>query len=240
MDKKKIFQNDVKNLSLEITENGFAAYLTIKETGQILNAEEEAEEFITFYEGVMDDITEKTAGLSEADKPRIFYEDGMFCPKNYMTFTRKMGQLQTQVALAGGINIAAGQPGGGFVQVDPEWVMKQNPDVIVRRGVPMGSFPGIGYHIDDLADIQAKRSGIMNRPELAQVRAVEDGRVYVYYLGISRNPRIFVGLAYMAKWFHPELFQDLDPEAIHQEYLTRFMRIDYDLSKQGVFVYPEP
>jgi iron complex transport system substrate-binding protein len=43
----------------------------------------------------------------------------------------------------------------------------------------------------------------------------------------------------MAKWFHPELFSDLDPKAIHQEYLARFLRLDYDLDEQGVFVYPE-
>jgi iron complex transport system substrate-binding protein len=43
----------------------------------------------------------------------------------------------------------------------------------------------------------------------------------------------------MAKWFHPDLFKDLDPQSIHQEYLTRFQGLDYDLSKQGVFVYPE-
>jgi iron complex transport system substrate-binding protein len=44
----------------------------------------------------------------------------------------------------------------------------------------------------------------------------------------------------MAEWFHPTLFSDLDPQAIHQQYLTDFMRIDYDLSEHGVFAYPEP
>jgi iron complex transport system substrate-binding protein len=44
----------------------------------------------------------------------------------------------------------------------------------------------------------------------------------------------------MAKWFHPELFGDLDPKAIHQQYLTDFMGIDYDLNEHGVFAYPEP
>ncbi len=47
-----------------------------------------------------------------------------------------------------------------------------------------------------------------------------------------------IGTAYMAKWFHPELFEDLDPEAIHQEYLTEFQGLDYDLNEHGVFVYP--
>ncbi len=43
----------------------------------------------------------------------------------------------------------------------------------------------------------------------------------------------------MAKWFYPDLFEDLDPQAIHQEYLTRFQGLDYDLDEYGVFVYPE-
>jgi iron complex transport system substrate-binding protein len=57
---------------------------------------------------------------------------------------------------------------------------------------------------------------------------------------MSATPRFEVTLAYMAKWLHPELFSDLDPQAIHQEYLTDFLGIDYDLSEHGVFVYPEP
>jgi len=32
--------------------------------------------------------------------------------------------------------------------------------------------------------------------------------------------------------------EDLDPQAIHHEYLTRFQGLDYDLGEQGAFVYP--
>jgi iron complex transport system substrate-binding protein len=52
------------------------------------------------------------------------------------------------------------------------------------------------------------------------------------------KPTFFIGVAYLAKFFYPDLFTDLDPQAIHQEYLTRFQRLDYDLDKHGVFVYP--
>ncbi len=38
--------------------------------------------------------------------------------------------------------------------------------------------------------------------------------------------------------FHPDLFADMDPEAIHQEFLTDFQELDYDLNEHGVFVYP--
>ena len=57
---------------------------------------------------------------------------------------------------------------------------------------------------------------------------------------MGATPRFVVAMAYWAKWLHPELFEDLDPKAIHQQYLTDFMRIDYDLDEHGVFAYPEP
>ncbi|RCV65843.1 iron complex transport system substrate-binding protein [Methanophagales archaeon] len=44
-------------------------------------------------------------------------------------------------------------------------------------------------------------------------------------------------MAYWAKWFHPELFSELDPQDIHQQYLTDFLGIDYDLDEHGVFAY---
>ena len=46
-----------------------------------------------------------------------------------------------------------------------------------------------------------------------------------------------IGAAYMAKLFHPGLFEDLDPEALHQEYLN-MQGLDYDLNLHGVFLYP--
>ncbi len=78
----------------------------------------------------------------------------------------------------------------------------------------------------------------MNRPELQEVPAVESGNVYVVTNDVYRGARDFVGIGYLAKRFYPELFEDLDPKATHQEYLTRFQGLDYDLDAQGVFVYP--
>ena len=46
------------------------------------------------------------------------------------------------------------------------------------------------------------------------------------------------GCAYYAKWLYPELFEDMDPNAIHQEYLDRFIGIDLDRDEHGVFVFP--
>jgi len=83
----------------------------------------------------------------------------------------------------------------------------------------------------------------MSRTELLEVSAVKEGHVYVIsgYIttwGPSAGCRGFLSIAYMAKWFHPDLFADMDPETIHQEYLTEFQGLDIDLNEKGVFVYP--
>ena len=82
------------------------------------------------------------------------------------------------------------------------------------------------------------REKIMSRPAWKNINAVKNERVYILAWGLSSGPHALVTTAYLAKWFYPELFEDLDPKAIHQEYLTRFLHLDYDLGEHGVFAYP--
>ncbi|NYT10429.1 MAG: hypothetical protein GKC09_10960 [Methanosarcinales archaeon] len=42
-------------------------------------------------------------------------------------------------------------------------------------------------------------------------------------------------LLYLAKWFHPELFQDIDPAAVEKDMLQKF----YGLNLEGAWAYPE-
>ena len=212
----------------------------LRKLGSILDREKEAEEFIAFYQEIENQIKGRVAGLSEEEKPRVFLKASGWTPEQLCTFTDKANMARDQIALPGGINIAADLPGLWVGDVDPEWLITQNPHNVI---VPMnpGFFPGsFGYEIDDKTVAKATREQIMNMDVFAGSDAVKEERVYLYDSELMMTPRLVAGMAYLAKWFHPELFSDLDPQAIHQEYLTRFMRIDFDLSKHGVFVYPEP
>jgi len=208
----------------------------------VLNTEETGEEIIAWYEGVTNSIEAKTAGLSEDEKPQMFFEFPGFFPEQLCTVNDDMDALRYQIELAGGINIAADLPGpGGFVMdVDPEWLVDQNPDVVVAAIVSSFNPGAFGYDVDDTSVAEATREDVMAMDAFAGGKAVEVGRVYLYQCELPITPRFIVSIAYMAKWFHPELFSDLDPKAIHQQYLTDFMGIDYDLSEHGVFAYPEP
>jgi hypothetical protein len=113
--------------------------------------------------------------------------------------------------------------------------MMRNPEVIVKQGYARGKY---GYNVDDVTWLRDIRDEIAGRPELANVSAVKDERGYVILKELTGGKH-FIAIAYMAKWFYPDLFEDLDPQAIHQKYLTEFQGLDYDLDEQGVFVYPE-
>ena len=200
-----------------------------RKLGYIVDKENEAEEFCDWWGGYFNTIKSRTDELSEDEKPRVFVE--WLTDYRFVHITRAI----RTVDVAGGRNIAyaVGLPSG---EVDPEWVIEQNPEVVYKTHF----YPRItdGYGVDDPSDIAATRNSILNRIELANVNAVKNGRVYVISAYLTNGPHTIVAIAYCAKWFHPDLFEDLDPEAIQQEYLDRFQHLDYDLDEHGVFAYP--
>jgi len=197
----------------------------IRKMGYILGKRSEAEEFLDLYNGVMDTVNERVGSLSEEDKPTVYFE---YDP--YKTCGEGVGYHE-KIVLAGGNNIFSDL--SGYPTVDPEEVMKRDPDIIIidARGTS-------GYESDDIVELTSLRDEVMSRPELADVAAVKQGRVYVISNDLYGGAQHFMGIGYLAKWFYPDLFEDLDPKAIHQEYLTRFQGLDYDLDERGAFVYP--
>jgi len=210
----------------------------IRKLRYVLNTEEKGEELIAFYEGIIKEITEKTAG---EEKPEVFRKYPGWTPEQLGTFNDKAPGMRYQFEIVCGTNIAADLPGFGFVSdVDQEWLIDQNPDIVVADIWNVYHPGAFGYEVDNTSVAIARREQIMAMDAFAGGKAVEDGKVYLYESEFGCTPRIIVGIAYWAKWFHPELFSELDPKAIHQEYLTEFLGIDYDLSEHGVFAYPEP
>ena len=219
--------------------------------GYLLDAEEAAAEYIDWRIALIDDIRSRTEELSESEKPRVFicsYGDIISGKKTFRTYA--MVDTLTQMSIAaGGKNIAEDLPEfigpQNGITVDPEWVIENDPEFIIIHAVRYtwgGSTmePSHGYDEDNPSGMKEHLiDKLMSRPEMADVTAVKTGNVYVMS-GNFRNDATggSVGSAYMARLFHPDLFSNLDPEAIHQEYLTDFQGLDYDLNEHGVFVYP--
>ena len=215
----------------------------MRKLGYIVDSKDEAEEYLDWYEEIIDYIKARTEKLSDDEKPRVLFGDFKKGGAHEWFTYGKNSAVNDRLEIAGGRNIAAdidfGKPYG---YVDFEWVIEQNPEIIVRyyltyvKGV-MGIWGS--YGIDDMTGIIAKREEVLNCPEFANVAAVKNEKVQMIAVCVRGGyGSDAIGIAYYAKFFHPVLFEDLDPQAIHQEFLTRFQRIDYDVYEHGVFVYP--
>ena len=195
--------------------------------GYIFGKRDEVDNFIEFYERCLNSIKEKVEEIPEDEKTKIYIERFR---KPYSTSGKGVA-LHQIIELAGGNNIFSDL--SGHINVDPEEVIIRNPIIIVKQAYTRTEY---GYNVDDTKGLKDVRDEIMGRPELGDVSAVKNKKVYVVIKEITGGKH-FIAIGYMAKWFYPDLFEDIDPEAIHQEYLTRFQRLDFDLEEHGVFVY---
>ena len=196
--------------------------MDIARLGYILNKRDRAEEFIEFYDQCMDPIKEITQNLSNSLKPRVYIE--LWNP--YRT-VRNGTELDEVCMNSGGINIASNLT-GDYPTVDQEWVIDQNPDFIISI-----MFNDDGYELGDPGKMEAIRDEIINRAGFSNITAVKNGNVFV----IDRNIgflRHFVGVTYLSKLFHPDLFPELNPDEINKEYLEKFQEIPY----MGFYIYP--
>ncbi len=208
----------------------------VEKAGYIFGRLDEAEEYLNWLANILNSVEETVDGLSEEDKPEVYFMPSF---KNGVYYI--YGQY-AYIEETGGIDIFADQP-GSYMSVDPEVIIERNPDIIIR--VATWDAGGYGVAAGETADLEALRDEIVSQPELQNVKAVNDGKVYIMTVHLASffpvsGCRQFAQIAYQAKWFHPELFEDLDPQAIHQEYLTEFQGLDYELDEHGVFVYPPP
>jgi iron complex transport system substrate-binding protein len=221
----------------------------ILKAGYIFNRVTEARDYANWLLNLTDTLSSQTADLDESEKPTVFittypYDSSATTFSCYATVDT-LGQV---CILSGGSNVGqslAGYLNSSSVKVDAEWIIEANPEYMFLHtvrytyGGSMRSDPAQGYDVDDIASISACLEEYMSQPEFANIDAVKNGNVYIL-AGDFRNNAMggTLGAVYMTKILHPDLFADLDPEAIHQEYITTFLRLDYSLDEDGVFLYP--
>ncbi|KQC15260.1 MAG: hypothetical protein APR56_02340 [Methanosaeta sp. SDB] len=196
--------------------------------GTVLEREEEASEFLEFYDECLNPIETVVSGLDEDDKPAVYLESWV----DYRTATQGAA-WHDKLVMAGGENIF-GDLALSYTDVDPESVIERKPEIVIKLCGAGGLNFG-GYDEDDNSEMATLRNEVTDRPGWDGIDAVKNDQVYVLSNDILGGAQHFIGVAYLARLFHPDLFADLDPVALHQEYITRFQGLDL----QGVYIYPE-
>lgn len=214
--REKPFENTMKSMEL---------------IGQLYGKEDRAAEFNAFYTGQMDKVRSVIAAQTDLARPLVFVERaGGYSEDCCMSFgSENFGRM---VEEAGGTNMAAPFIPGTFGTVNAEQIVASDPEIIVVTGgnweayVPGGAWVGVAPGAD-LAVAKDKLAALIQRPGFPGTRAVTSGNVHAIWHQFYNNPYSFVAVQQLAKWIHPELFADLDPEATLKELHERFLPIAY-------------
>lgn len=205
--------------------------------GYLFEKEEEAKKYVDWYNTWENEIKRRTESISEDEKPLVYigYYDAVKYGSKTFQLPAKENYRNVMIHMAGGRGMGDEISGSGMPEVDAEWIITRNPDVIIFSA----STQYVGYDVNDPSGVKALIDDFLSRPEFAGVNAVKNKRVYVVshaYI-LCGGASGLIGSVYYAKWIYPELFGDIDPAEIHQEFVTTFQRVDLNV-KDIICVYP--
>lgn len=198
--------------------------------GQLLGREDAAEAFIDYSTEQMARVTD-VIEAANPDRPSVFVDRaGGYSDDCCMSFGD--GNFGRFVTLAGGTNIAADIIPATFGTLNPEQIIASSPDHVVVTGgnwgayVPGGAWVGIGPGAD-MIEAHRKLEALTERTAMTGITAVETGNFHAIWHQFYNSPYHFVAIQQLAKWFHPDLFADLDPEATMKELHEKFLPVPY-------------
>lgn len=193
--------------------------------GKITGQEERAAEISAFYQAQVD-LVEERLGQVEQPKPTVYVECGNKGPSEYGNTYSDKG-WGAVVQKSGGKNIAEGVIEGSG-PMNPEYLLKANPDVIILSG---SNWEGtedsvkLGYYAE-LNDSLERLNKFTERAGWDTLSAVQNQRVYSIYHGLSFRIYNFAGIQAFAKWNYPDTFADLNPSENLQAFHEQFMPVE--------------
>jgi iron complex transport system substrate-binding protein len=200
--------------------------------GKLFGKEQVAEDFIKYRAEQIALVTDRLAKAGDLKRPLVMVERaGGYSDDCCMSFgNENFGKM---VEFAGGRNLATPLIPGTFGTINPERIVADNPDIVIVTGsswdgyVPGGNWVGLGAGAD-MTEARRKLANLMKRPAFAQTAAVKNGRVHGIWHQFYNSPYQFVAIQQIAKWLHPELFKDIDPDATMKVLHQRFLPLPYE------------
>lgn len=204
--------------------------------GRVLGKETVAREFNDFYLKETRKVFVRVNAIKDKDRVHVIMERAAGYDPNKCCNTFGDANLGAMLEAAGGINWGSSRFAGVGGQINPETIFAEDPPIIIGTGadwseaVPASLGVPFGYEATP-ERAQAALKALADRPGWRSLRAVKSGQFYSVYHQFYISPAHVVPLQLFAKWMYPDLFADLDPEAVMREYHERFFPLPYT----GVF-----
>ncbi|MEI3805034.1 ABC transporter substrate-binding protein [Agrobacterium sp. CCNWLW32] len=206
--------------------------------GKLFGAEERAREFIAYRRAEIARVTDRLASVKDLKRPNVFIERAPgISGENNCCRTFGPVNFGAMVDLAGGHNIADGIINTTFGDLNPEQLVVADPDHVIVTGSNWAAESDINQFVPvgrgaDMTLSRDRLANLMKRTPFPELKAVKEGNVHAVWHQFYGAPYEFFPIQQFAKWFHPDLFADLDPEKNFEEFHRKFLPVTY---KPGYF-----
>ncbi len=193
--------------------------------GRAIHREEAAEAYARFYEEHLHRVRSRVQSIPSAQRPRVFAEllagvwDGC-------CHTVGQGNMAEFIDAAGGVNVAAGKVPGAIGDLHFEALIAEDPAVYIATGsrtqgnrLMLKAGAGVAP-----ADLSASLQALAACPGFEVLSAVRQGRAHGLWHNFYDAPTNILAIEAMARWFHPDRFADVDPQATQDEINHRFLK----------------
>ncbi|WP_028744678.1 ABC transporter substrate-binding protein [Rhizobium mesoamericanum] len=207
--------------------------------GRLFGAEERAKEFIAYRRAEIARVSDKLASVKVLRRPNVFIERAPGI-SGETTCCRTFGPVNfgAMVEQAGGHNVGADVIKKTFGDLNPEQLVLADPEHIIVTGSNWAAESDINQFVPvgrgaDMTLARRRLANLMTRTPFPELKAVKTGNVHAAWHQFYGAPYEFFPIQQFAKWFHPDLFADLDPEENFAEFHKRFLPVTY---QSGYFI----
>ncbi len=199
--------------------------------GKVLNREKQANEFVDYYIQQMRKVSSVVQTKKLEERPLVFIEKAAGYDADACCSTFGNANLGKLIDEAGGINWGSRKFPGYSGKVNPEALFTDDPDIIIGTGAnwaeanPNTAAVLFGYEATE-ASAQKRLKALSERKGWSALKSVKNKEFYSIYHQFYNSPYHFIALQAFAKWFYPEDFKDLNPQANFKELHDKFLPID--------------
>lgn len=205
---------------------------SVEVLGKVLGRRVEAAEFMGVYQTQMTRVTQRLA-RAKPRPPSVFLENRVGMNEECCD-TMANGMLGHVLDAAGGRNIASSMVPGAFGTLSLEYLLSHPPEVYI--GTAIGASDSVARTPNLIVlgagvDVRTARDSLVRatqRRGIAHLPTFKQGRVHGIWHHFYTSPFNVVAVQAMAKWLHPALFADLDPQATLQMLYQRFQPVPLD------------
>jgi len=196
--------------------------------GKVLHREQQAEDYIAFYQANLAKVTDITDKIAAENKPKVFIELRA-ASTSECCGSAGDGNMGNFIEQAGGTNVAKGLLPGALGTVNLEKVIALAPDVYIASGgkAPDANGPGLSLGAA-VSPALAKSSlqQLLQRKGINTLAAVKEGRSFGIWHNFYNSPYNILAIQSFAKWFYPERFADLEPQKTMDSLYKQFLAIE--------------